>query len=195
MKSKLPIFLPGLLVAASCVSLGARTFTSPTEATAAIVESVDEGERQEASRIFDTFARGSTQREQVYAELFGTAEQRYRNKRAEGAADVLEFVCAKYPGAVNAREALVYARFMERAENGVPKVGQAEAMEAAIADYRSVADRPSAFVDLALVQLAIDDGDLGQAREDFRNFLGTWDGGSPEIMLYVEDLGRYLETH
>ncbi|MEL6428606.1 MAG: hypothetical protein AAFU73_12360 [Planctomycetota bacterium] len=185
----------GLLLFASCASTTVRTFASPADATAAIVAEVDAGNRDEASRIFDSFARASIQRERVYAELFGTAEQRYGGARYGQAADVLEFLCAKYPGAVNAREGLVYARFLERADLGEARPEQTRAMGAAIEDYRSVASSPSAWVELASVQFAIDEGDLAGARRQFGDFLGSWDGNPPDLMAYVEDLGRYLETH
>lgn len=182
------------LVGVSCISTSVRYYSSPEEATVAIVESIDAGDDGEASRAFDSFARGSIQRDRVYAELYGTAEQRFDKGNTSGAAEVLEFVTLKFPGAVNAHEALVYARFVERAERGAATEEGTRALGEAIDGYRGVAAEPSAWVDLASVQHAIDAGNLAVARADFIRFVDGWDRQSADLMPYVEDLGRYLET-
>lgn len=182
------------LVGVSCISTSVKYYSSPEEATVAIIESIDAGDDGEASRAFDSFARGSIQRDRVFAELYGTAEQRYDAGDTAGAAEVWEFVTMKYPGAVNARESLVIARFVERAERGSATEEGTRALGEAVAGYRGVATDPSAWVDLASVQHSIDAGDLATARADFIRFVDGWDRQPAALMPWVEDLGRYLET-
>lgn len=181
-----------ILTAASCQSTSVRTFATPGAATAAMIEAIDAGDVREADEIFDGFARASVQRDRVYAELYGTAEARFESGDATGAAEILEFLCAKYPAAVNAREALLYARFLGRAETGVQN---ADDLRRAIAGYRNAAQAPSAWADLAETWVAIDTGDMDLARSRFQAFLTIWDGTDAQIMPHVEDISRYLETH
>lgn len=194
-----PILLPFLaalaLVCLSCASTSVQTFASPEEATAAIVTAAEAGDDDEANRIFDSFARSSVKRDQVYASLFDTASSRYESGRSGDAARILGFVTKNYPNAVAAREALVYSLFLERAEAGVATDESTEAMEAAIKDVRSSVATPSPWVDLADTQVAIDKNDLPRARRSFDAFLARWDGAPASVVLYVEDIDRYLQSH
>ncbi|QDV08059.1 hypothetical protein Poly30_35950 [Planctomycetes bacterium Poly30] len=183
------------LSAASCASTSVQTFSSPEEATNAIVAAAEQGNQDEARRIFDSFARSSVQRDKVYASLFSAAEARYDRGNGGGAANILQFVTTQYPAAAAAREALVYSLFVERAGAEAPAEGQAETMAAAIESARSVSSEPSAWIDLAATQVAIDRGDLSGARAEFGNFLDAWDGQPASLLPYVEDIDRYLQSH
>ncbi|MEM9802178.1 MAG: hypothetical protein AAGA20_17770 [Planctomycetota bacterium] len=183
------------LFLSSCVSTNVRTFATPEEATAAIVTAAEAGDLEEANRIFDSFARSSVQRDRVYASLFDTAEDRYESGRSGDAASIFAFVSSRYPNAVAARESLVYALFLDRASSGQVSADSTEALANAIDDFRAGSQTPSAWVDLAETQLSIDQGDLGRARTSFDSFLSAWDGSPPELLVYVEDIGRYLQTH
>lgn len=179
---------------AACQSTSIRTYGSPEEATQAIVAAAEAGDTVEASRIFDTFARSSVQRDRVYAQLFDAGQTRYEDGRAAQAADVFGFVCDRYPGAVAAKESLVFALFLERAELGQADPELTKALETAVDDVLAVSQTPSAWVDLAATQAAVDAGDMGRARDVFSVFLGKWDGAPSSLMVYVEDLDRRLRS-
>lgn len=185
----------GLLALSACSSTSIRTFSSPGEATAAIAAAAEAGDMDEASRIFDGFARSSVARDRVYAQLFDAAEARYEGGQPMNAANLLRFVSGRYPNAIAAREALVYALFLERVDRGVADDELTRDLEAAIADVRSKAPRPANWVDLAATQASIDAGDLNEARTTFASFLGVWEGSPASLMPYVEDLDRYLQSH
>ena len=179
----------------SCAATSVSTFATPEEATAAIVTAAEAGDKGEAIRIFDSFARSSVQRDRVYATLFEAASERYEEGRSADAARILDFVTGKYPNAIAAREALVYALFLERADSGEASDASMKAMRSAIEAVRSSTPTPSAWIDLAETQVAIDEGDLDAARRTFGEFLGDWNGTPDSIVLYVEDIDRYLQSH
>lgn len=180
---------------ASCSLTPARTFANTTEATQAMVVEAEAGNQKEARRIFDSFARSSDERDKVYASLFAAAETRYERGNGAGAARILELVTAEYPDAVAAREALVYSLFVDRSDSAEPTEDQTKAMTQAIDAAREASLQPSAWVGLAATQLAIDLGDTSAARSEFDGFLQSWDGEPASLMLYVEDIDRYLQTH
>lgn len=181
--------------AASCASTSVQTFANPQEATEALVAAAEQGDDAEARRIFDSFARSSVQRDKVYASLFSAAEARYDRGNGGAAANILQFVTLEYPAAVAAREALVYSLFVERASADAASEGQAEVMAEAIESARAASRAPSAWIDLAAAQVAIDQGNISSARVEFGNFLGAWDGQPASLVPYVEDIDRYLQSH
>ncbi len=180
---------------ASCAATSVQTFANPTEATQAIVQAAEAGDQDEARRIFASFARTSVQRDKVYASLFNAAETRYERGNGAGAARILELVTTEYPKAVAAREALVYSLFVDRAGAEAPTEGQTESMALAIDAARSASSQTSAWVALAATQVAIDRGDTSSARAEFDGFLQGWDGQPADLLPYVEDLDRFLQTH
>lgn len=188
--------LPLVLAAATlaCRSTSVRFYDSPEEATQAILAAAEAGDTAEANRVFDSFARSSIQRDRVYATLYDAAQARYENGRAGDAALVLAFVTDRYPGAVAAKEALVYALFLERAERGAADGELTAAIDAAVADVRAASPTPAVWVDLAATQAALDAGDRARAEDAFASFLGAWDGSPAELMTYVEDLDRRLQS-
>lgn len=182
------------LALAACQSTSVRTYSSPEEATRAIIAAAETGDDVEASRIFDTFARSSVQRDRVFAELFDAGVSRYEGGRYRASADVFSFVCDRYPGAVNAKESLVYALFLQRGTMDGADAGLTAELQDAVADVRAVTEAPAPWVDLAATQMAVDSGDLPRARETFAAFLGAWDGTPSALMIYVEDLDRRLRS-
>lgn len=184
-----------LLLAPSCSSTSKSAYTTPEEATTAIISSAAAGDVQEAGRIFDSLADDPVQRDRVYAALFNAASQRYESGQSAEAANLLTFVTEHYPNAAAAREALVYALFLERAEAGATTEASTGALNEAITSVRSGVTRPPTWVELAATQVAIDDGDLARARETFDSFLTSWDQQPSGLALYVEDIDRYLQSH
>jgi hypothetical protein len=183
------------LLGASCAATSVQAFANPGEATQAMVLAAEAGNHEEARRIFNSFARSSIQRDKVYANLFNAAETRYERGNGAAAARILELVTVEYPAAVAAREALVYSLFVDRAGADAPSEGQTESMALAISAAREASGRRSPWVDLAATQVAIDRGDTSAARAEFDGFLQGWDGEPADLLPYVEDLDRYLQTH
>ncbi|MEE2940783.1 MAG: hypothetical protein VX460_10395 [Planctomycetota bacterium] len=186
------ILTAAALVLAACQSTSVQTYSSPEEATRAIVAAAEAGDGVEASRIFDTFARSSVQRDRAFAELFDAGVSRYEDGRYRAAADVFSFVCERYPRAVNAKECLVYALLLQRSTSETAEPGLIAELDGAVAAARAASQAPAVWVDLAAAQVAIDANDLARAREDFAAFLGAWGGEPAALMIYVEDLGRRL---
>ena len=191
----LTVLLLASSLGASCASTAVQTFANPAEATKAMVVAAEAGDQEEARRIFNSFARSSVKRDQVYASLFNAAETRYERGDGAGAARILELVTQEYPAAVAAREALVYALFVDRAGSEEPSESQIEAMELAIDAAREASPQPSVWVGLAATQVAIDRDNTTAARAEFDGFLQAWEGEPASLMPYVEDLDRYLQTH
>ncbi len=194
MRIRLTLFLATLTVA-SCASTSVATFNTPEEATEAIVRAAEAGQDDEAQRIFDSFARSSVQRDKVYGAMFSAAAARYERGEGRGAAHILSFMAEQYPAAVSAREALVYALFVDRASAEVAEESQTEELALAVEDIRGKSGQTSAWVDLAATQVAIDRGDIATARSEFGHFLDAWDGAAIELVPYVEDIDRYLQSH
>jgi hypothetical protein len=51
------------------------------------------------------------------------------------------------------------------------------------------------WIELAETQVAIDDGDHARARATLDAFLTRWDHAPAELVVYVEDIDRYLQSH
>lgn len=184
-----------LSLAPSCSSTSTHAYSTPEKATTAIIAAAAAGDVQEAGRIYDSLLDDPVQRDRVYAAVFNAASQRYESGQSAEAANLLTFVTEHYPNAAAAREALVYALFLERAEAGATGDTSTGALKEAIADVRSGVARPSAWVELAETQVAIDDGDLQRARATFDTFLTSWDRAPADLVVYVEDIDRYLQSH
>lgn len=181
-----------ILALAACQSTSVQTYSSPGEATRAIVAAAEIGDAEEASRIFDTFARSSVQRDRVLVELVDAGLGRLEAGRHRAAAGVLSFACERYPGAVGARDSLVLALLLERGTADSAGPGQTAALEEAVADARTVGPSPAIWVDLAAAQVAVDAGDQGRAQESFAAFLGAWTGQPASLTSQVEELRRRL---
>ena len=52
-----------------------------------------------------------------------------------------------------------------------------------------------AWVQLVVAQQAIDRGDMREAAEAAALFRSAWDGHPPQLLAYVEDIERYVQTH
>lgn len=188
------IFAAAALTLVACQSTSVQTFSSPEEATRAIIAAAETGDGREASRIFDTFARSSVHRDQVFVELSDAGVSRYEDGRYRAAAGVFAFLCERYPGALSAKESLVYALLLQRGVSGSADPGLSVELEGAVADVRGASETPAPWVDLAAALVAADAGDLARARESFAVFIGGWEGEPAALTIQVEELGRRLET-
>ena len=189
---KRAILTAAVLALAACQSTSVQTYSSPEEATRAIIAAAEIGDGKDASRIFDTFARSSVQRDRVLAELVDAGVSRQEDGRYRAAADVLGFVCQRYPDAVNAKELLVFALLLERGTSESAEPGLIDELERAVANVRAASPAPAFWVDLAATHVAVEAGDLAIARENFAAFMGAWSGEPAALTIQVEDLDRRL---
>ena len=155
---KRAILTAAVLALAACQSTSVQTYSSPEEATRAIIAAAEVGDGKEASRIFDTFARSSVQRDRVLAELVDAGVSRLEDGRYRASADVLDFVCQRYPDAVEAKESLVFALLLERGNSESAEPGLIVELERAVADVRAASPAPAFWVDLAATHVAAEAG-------------------------------------
>lgn len=179
------------LAAAACVSSPPGT---PEEVAAGVIDELDAGRPAEAGQLFERIASDDEAREKIYPILFFEARDRYRLGDAAGAAEVLRFMAPRYPAGAAVREALLYSLFLERAQSEKPDAELVDEIGEILADV-GAGDSGPEWVDLVRSQQAIDRGELPEAREALAQFLDSWEGNPPELMLYVEDMERYLRTH
>ena len=178
-----------------CAASRSASFETPEQAGQAILVALAEGRDADAARIHDAIASDPHDREHLYPVLYESARGRYEAGEPESAARVLEFLVERHPAAVASREALVYALFLQRAELEVPDPTLNQRLEAAIDGLRASSPATPAWLELVETQLAIDAGRLDAARTSYDTFLGRWDGEPAALLVYVEDLGRYLASH
>lgn len=182
-------------LASGCASTSQRSFAGPEEAAVAVLTALEEGRPGEADQIYGTFTQSRTNEELLYPVLYDAARGRFESGEPARAAQVLELLVDRHPTAAGSREALVYALFLERAEQGVATPDQTARLAEAIAGLRGTSPQLVPWVDLAETQLRIDEGRLGEARDSFARFLGAWEGEPAGLLTYAEDLNRYLQTH
>lgn len=179
------------LAAVACVSTPPGT---PEEVAAGVIDELDAGRPAEAGELFARIASDAEAREKIYPILFFEARDRYRLGDAAGAAEVLRFMAPRYPAGAAVREALLYSLFLERAQSETADAALVDEIGDVLADMGEGEVVPE-WVDLVRSQQAIDRGELSVARDALAQFLDSWEGNPPELMLYVEDLERYLRTH
>ena len=185
---KTAIVLAPLLLA-GCAATPHRP---PAEVASAITDELDAGRPSEARGVFDRVASDDEQAEKLYPVLFASARTRYEDGDWAGSRRILRFMAEGYPKALAVREALVYDLFLERASMATADDELLAELDHAIVDLERGVREPSVWVELARTQLAIDRGDLEQARQSFDRFLGRWTGAPPSLTVYIEDIDRYL---
>ena len=131
----------------------------------------------------------------IFPILYDTAQARFEAGETQSSADVLRFVIDQHPDAVSHRQALIYALFLDRASQPEADRDLTTEIDQAIKGLRELEANPVAWLDLVETQQQIDRGDTLAARKSFAKFLDGWDQEPVELMLYVEDINRYLSTH
>lgn len=188
--------LTHVLFALPLMAACATTATAPPEELGAnIVSALDEENAGRARSIFRTVEDDESYRERVYPIVFGAARERFESGDNEGAARQLAFLREAYPEAGQVRVALLYALFMQRASLAEPTPELTSALDAAVVGVREASTQPPALVDLIDAQRAIDQGEMDAARVSYDRFLANWNGSPGSLVVYVEDVGRYLATH
>lgn len=167
----------------------------PAEVAANLVSYLDDGATADAGDLMKQVSRKSGYFERIYPVLFEAARERYEAGDPAGAARILRLMSNNYPQAMAVREALIYSLFMQRAAIDKPDLVLTNEIEQTLAEFTSQTGAQSAWLELIGTQAAIDAGKLEEARESLLRFLDTWDGEPPSLLVYVEDLERYLRSH
>lgn len=185
------LILPAsLLMACASVPPG-----EPGEVADAILADLDAGRVSEATERFEAVSSDGRFREAVYPVLYDAASRRYRESQMEQAAPLLRFLSDHYPNAVAAREALLYTLLVIRAGQDAADPQLLAEMEHLLHRIHAASMDPPVWVDLAATQLEIDRGRLRDARAAYDRFRARWDRQPAELVEYVEDLDRYLQSH
>jgi len=175
-----------------CACASTPAAVPPEQAAPKIVALLDAGKSGDADELFAAEEREPSVRDGLYPLLYEQARGRFERGETTGAAAILRFMARAYPKSIAVREALVYALFVERAGSAQPPPELVQEMGTVIATLEG-ADVPP-WVELARAQEAIDGGKPGTAREALARFQRANTDSTPEIVLYAEDIERYLQT-
>lgn len=171
--------------------------TSPTgppeDVASEIVLALDSDQPSRAADLFEGSAEGS--RESMYPVLYSAAQERYERGDASASVELLRFMAEHYPEAGAVRQALLYGLMVRRSSQDTATSAQVAETEKILSDLRESNAALPLWVDLVEAQLRIDQNRLDEARQSFDAFLGAWDGQPVELMVYIEDIDRYLASH
>jgi len=180
-----------LLLVIGCQSTG----VPPTQIAADVAALLVAGDTARAEARFEEIG-GDDDRALAYPVLHGQAETLWQQRDYASCIRVNRFLVAHYPDRVSAREALLYALFLNRARTGkVPGEATRREMAELGTAIRRVSKEPPLWVDLALVQVAIDGGDQRIARASMARFRSRWNGRPASLRDYAQELDRWLLTH
>ncbi len=160
-----------------------------------VITAIEAQRTQEAASLFRTGATSRGDRDKMYPILFGAGTDRYLQGDFATASRLLRFTAAQYPDAVAVREALVYSLFLERSQRDQPDAAMIREIEQILRDRRRGQTPPPLWFDLVEAQVLIDQQRVPEAQRVFDRFAAGWNGQPTELAAYVEDLGRYLQTH
>lgn len=185
-----------ILIACSFAALLSACASAPSQApdelAVSLVADLEAGDRSAASKRFKPVADNEEYRELIYPVLFDAARASYEAGNGESAVSLLRFLVDKYPAAQGAREAFLYALFLERGSVLEADEATNEEIQEQLDALREEGATPPNFVRLVAAQAAIDRGDMGAARSELDQFLAAWDGQPARLLPYVEDLTRYI---
>ncbi len=187
------ILLPILLLAttSACVS---APLAPPGEVGSEIVLALDEGRSAEADRLFERSAAQNDHSERLYPVLYEAARERYETGDFDGSAVLLGFMAEHYPSSASVHEARLYSLFLQRAGQETADPELVDEIEAGLGPVLASAEAP-AWAYLVRTQWAVDRGEMDVARASLKSFEGRWNGEPEELVVYVSELVRFLETH
>ena len=188
--------LPLLFASTALVLSGCATTPSgsPDQVATDIVMALETSDWDRADDLFAPVSQSPEYRERIYPVLYDAAASHYANGETQLAAPILRFGRTHYPDAVALREALLYCLFIERSQANQANEAQMAEMEDLLVELDERGHTP-AWADLVRTQLAVDRGRLPDARESFDRFLAGWNGQPNSLLVYVEDVDRYLASH
>jgi len=180
-----------LLFAIGCRSTGAPPAQTAAEVAALLVAG-------DTARAEDRFGEigADDDRALAFPVLFGQAQTQWKQRDYASCIRINRFLVAHYPERVSAREALLYALFLDRARTGtVPNGATRREMQQLGTAIRKASKEPPLWVDLAMVQVAIDGGEGQLARAAMARFHSRWNGRPALLRDYAQELDRWLATH
>lgn len=183
------------LTACLAVACASTQSASPDELAQSIVTALDAGDSGRAKSLYATVEDDQAYRDKLYPVIFGAARERFEAGNAQDAAAQLQFLSEAFPKAASVRVALAYSLFLVRAGEDQPDPELTTALRSAVEGVRESSSPPPSWIDLIDAQRAIDDGKLEEARSSYDRFLANWNGDPGSLVVYVEDVGRYLATH
>jgi outer membrane protein assembly factor BamD (BamD/ComL family) len=178
-----------------CVACAAPQAGPPEDLAHAIIADIDAGRSEEAAERFGAVDDEESYRERIYPIVWDAAQERYTAGDAAGAAGLLRFLVNGYPSATAARQAFLYCLFIERAAQPKPEPELVDEIGSQLEALREKTATPPTWAELVATQHAIDKGRLAEARSSFDRFLAAWPGEPQELLVYVEDIDRYLSSH
>jgi len=179
-----------------CVAFSCTTPPGPpAEVGSQIIAAIEAQDGDEATRLYRRIRGKESYRQRIYPVLFDAAKVRYEKGESAGAIPLLRFLVANYEDAAAARQALLYALFIERAGQAKPDAEIVKEMDRLLGELDGHLEAPPVWISLAKAQTAIDRGELDTARESFAAFKKDWDGEPDSLAIYVEDVERYLHSH
>jgi hypothetical protein len=182
--------LTAALFAAGCKSTSG---VAPADAADQIAAKLAAGERNEAERFFDTVDDDEDDREAIYAVLYEQAQAHYEAREYTPAAHILRFLVDEYSDGRSAKEALLYALFMERGRT--QKAADAKTLDEMADLIKDLRDEDApVWVDLAAAQVAADKKDFAGASKHLNRFRENWDGNPAGLENYLREIARFVET-
>lgn len=186
------IVVLALFSPAACVSAPPGP---PEEVAASLVADLDESRVDAAAERFDRVAGHAEYCEKLYPILYEAARERFDDGDCARSAELLRFMAPRYPDASAVREALLYSLFLVRAEQDPPQADLLEETDRVLAELRSCDAELPVWVDLVEAQQAADCARLPEARDALARFQDRWEGRPSTLLVYVEDLERYLSSN
>jgi hypothetical protein len=185
------VFLSASVLGAACATVPADP---PGVVGARLVEHIEAGRLADASAEFDAVAANAHYRERIYPIVYEAARRRYADAEPAQAIALLRFLTERYPQAMAAREALLYAHLVHRGTQVRPDPAALDEIDRLLGELRDSSTPLPIWIELVAAQQAIDRGDLAEARAAVAGFRAGWDGAPAELGLYVEELERYLQA-
>jgi len=189
---KQTFFVVLLALALSCVMTSSGT---PNEVADEIVVMLDAGDVTGAERLLDRASRRGATAGKLYPLLYQSASERFGNADSPGAARILRLMVSRYESATAVREALLLCLFIERAKQAEPDKSIGDEIQTLLGELEQLPASTSPWLDLIATQQAIDRGSLEEAHIRLNRFRQAWDGKPESLLIYVEDMERYLESH
>ena len=186
------LLLPCIALLGAC----AATPSGPPDAVAQdILLALESGDAGRADDLFQRVERNNEYTEKIYPVLYDAASARKEQGDFAISVTMLRFLAAHYPRANAVREALLYGLFLERAAQTPGTAPDPALLDEIEANLAALGGRSSVWIDLAETQYHIDRGSLDEARASFQRFSQAWDGSPPSLVVYVDDITRYLVSH
>lgn len=173
--------LAPLVLNSACSSTATTvdTFADPADATRGVVAALQADNVPEADRIFSLYARSSVLRDSVFFALVEGAAGEYAVGDDASARRMVEFAQANFPS--------VYAS-ADELESEL-RSGVAEGLAVVETAY---AEATAALAALSQIQEAIDNEQMGLARERFQAFIEDWNGEPEELGVEVKRIEQAL---